>query len=316
MTGTDSITIMRSKWRRLAKTIHADGTIQGYDDAKTFDLIEVPVGDLAALRRLLQRLEHRPDCTVVRGAIADQDRTRHVRRLKRLNGGDLPTLIEVPRLWVALDFDTLPRPDWMDPSDLLGCACVAIRKLPVEFHNTTFLVQATASHGLKPGINIRLWAWLDRPVSGTELKYWLRDAPVDDSLFVTNQVTYTAAPVFLPGSYDPLQRRLDIIHGCDAVPVSEASQLNPPPPPRRYTRQFHHNEPERERSIAGLIRIVDTARAGNRNKALYWAACRLDENIDSKAAQSLINAAVRAGLSEAEAIATVRSALRQGGDHG
>jgi hypothetical protein len=170
---SETITILRAHGRRLAKLIRADGSIEDYDSARTFDLFEVQVADLVSLQRLLERLERRQDCCVVRGAIADSARVKGVRRLLYTDPetGDEPTLHEVPRRWVALDFDHLLRPDWIAPADLLGCACVAIRTLPGEFQNAAFVVQATASHGLKPGIRLRLWCWLTRPVSGAELKY-------------------------------------------------------------------------------------------------------------------------------------------------
>jgi hypothetical protein len=45
MSTRDSITIVRANRRRLAKKIHR-GTIAGYDQVKTADLIEKPIADL------------------------------------------------------------------------------------------------------------------------------------------------------------------------------------------------------------------------------------------------------------------------------
>jgi hypothetical protein len=316
MTAAETVTILRTRGRCLAKTIAANGTITGYDEVKTVDIFEQPIADLEALRRLLRKLEQRWDCCIVRGKAADPERCRGVRRLLYADRetGDLPTLVEVPRRWVALDFDNLDRPDWIEPTDLLGCAVVAIRTLPASFQQARFIVQATASHGLKPGIRLRLWAWLARPVTGSELKYWLRAAPVDKAVFGPAQVIYTARPRFLAGALDPLSSRLDIIPGREAVSVPRAKRLKPPERPTKPTEAAaNHN-------IAGLIRTVENAtKEDNRNKALYWAACRVAESPDidrAAAAADLEQAAIRAGLSAKEAAATVRSGLRhQGGAH-
>jgi hypothetical protein len=49
---------------------------------------------------------------------------------------------------------------------------------------------------------------------------------------------------------------------------------------------------------------------GNRNAALYWAACRAGERGDEGVLQELVSAAVAAGLDEAEARRTAASAVR------
>jgi hypothetical protein len=79
---SDTLTVIRTRGRRLAKLVRADGKVEGYDDAKHFDLFTVPAPDLAAFHRLLRHLLQRPDCAGVRGAFADPDRVRHVRRLQ------------------------------------------------------------------------------------------------------------------------------------------------------------------------------------------------------------------------------------------
>jgi hypothetical protein len=305
----DSLTILRAHRRRLAKVIHPDGTVTDYDQVKTVDLIEQPITDLEALRLLLMQLVQLSDRCVVRGKPAHPERCKGVRRLLYADGDDAPTLVEVPRSWVAFDFDGLPRPDWIEPTDLLGCACVAIRKLPIEFHQAQFIVQATARHGIIPGLRLRLWAWLSRPVIRDELKYWLRNAPVDRSVFGPAQIIYTAAPVFLPGAADPLPNRIDVIPGDETVTVPSPKLLKPPSPPSRCTDREPHS------NISGLIALVETARIGNRSNLLYWAVRRVAENpaVDrAAAAAELEAAAISTGLSAQEAAATVRSGLRGG----
>jgi hypothetical protein len=67
--------------------------------------------------------------------------------------------------------------------------------------------------------------------------------------------------------------------------------------------------------LAGLVRTVETAPQGQRNDALYWAACRAAELEDTGqvvVTAALVAAALTAGLSEREARRTIASALGGG----
>ncbi|MEU3184847.1 bifunctional DNA primase/polymerase [Streptomyces sp. NPDC006923] len=62
---------------------------------------------------------------------------------------------------------------------------------------------------------------------------------------------------------------------------------------------------------SGLVRFVLAAREGQRNTRLFWAACRAYEHGFGEAlAEALVDAAVRTGLDEHEARATIASAAR------
>jgi hypothetical protein len=64
-------------------------------------------------------------------------------------------------------------------------------------------------------------------------------------------------------------------------------------------------------SASGLVRKVAEAQEGNRNRALFWAACRAGEDgILDRIEDQLINAAITAGESETKARRTVASARR------
>lgn len=71
-----------------------------------------------------------------------------------------------------------------------------------------------------------------------------------------------------------------------------------------------------ERQIAGLVRTAAEAPQGERNRVLFWAACRLGaaarEGILSEAAASTLarEAGLAAGLSPREVSLTVASAIR------
>lgn len=71
-----------------------------------------------------------------------------------------------------------------------------------------------------------------------------------------------------------------------------------------------------DKAIAGIMRHVAGAREGERNRSLYWAACRLADRVTAgqlgqgEAAALLIHAAAAAGLPEVESRRTIASALK------
>jgi hypothetical protein len=135
-------------------------------------------------------------------------------------------------------------------------------------------------------------------------------------VFGAAQVIYTAAPIFLPGAFDPLPTRIAVIPGAEAVIVPTLDRFQPPPRPIALN---HSGEDDLNgRAIEGLIRSVAQAGRGNRNSMLYWATrCMARkvalQTIDRDTARArLEEAAQAAGLPLNEAAATVRSGLRHG----
>ena len=179
-----------------------------------------------------------------------------------------------PRRWAAFDFDDVARPAHVDVTDIAACGEVAVRLLPKPFHAAACVIQATSGHAIKPGIRLRLWHWFDRSVSGAELKYWLRDAPVDPAAFRPAQLIYVAAPLFAAGARDPLPSRLTWRPGLSSVRY------------RRPARFSHRHGPRRQpmrspvagsagsgnyaatRLIRALVRI-GRAPPGQRNPTLF-----------------------------------------------
>lgn len=97
--------------------------------------------------------------------------------------------------------------------------------------------------------------------------------------------------------------------------------LTPAPCPRALLRLL--TPPERGRHAGpgghrgrpaqghGLVQFVLAAHAGQRNTRLFWAACRAYEHgFGDSLAETLVDAAVRTGLTEREARATIASASR------
>ncbi|MEU0625919.1 bifunctional DNA primase/polymerase [Streptomyces sp. NPDC005989] len=110
-----------------------------------------------------------------------------------------------------------------------------------------------------------------------------------------------------PGSVTP-HGRYRLAPGTAGLPPAPCPRallrLLMPPARRRTGAQ----SPDRGR---GLVRFVLAAREGQRNTRLFWAACRAYEHGYGDAlADALIHAAVRTGLTEREARATIESAAR------
>jgi hypothetical protein len=275
----DAITVLRARGRRLAKVLGRDGpegagfaVISDYDSAKHFDLTEIPVDGLDHLEEDLRRLLNQPDRCIVRGRIADPGRVTGVRRLLYPDGLDPASLAEVPRRWLALDIDGLARPAHIAAADLVACAGIAIAALPGEFHATRCLVQATAGHGIKPGIRLRLWYWLDRPVGTAELKRWLPAGVVDHTVFSAAQITYTARPLIQDGARDPLAVRLvRLPQGTACVMVPTIPEAEPPPQPspvRPATGLSRYGEA----ALDNAWRSIASAREGDRDRAIRGAS--------------------------------------------
>jgi hypothetical protein len=89
--------------------------------------------------------------------------------------------------------------------------------VPEPFADASCWWQATGSAGVKPGIRVRLWFWLSRPVSDAEAKGWLRGCPLDRSLYTPVALHYVAAPILEAGAHDPVGRRHGVRRGLGDV---------------------------------------------------------------------------------------------------
>ncbi len=97
----------------------------------------------------------------------------------------------------------------------------------------------------------------------------------------------------------------------DATPVDAATLrqfLDPRPAPPPHPPTHGRRDIDADRIAAWLATRVE----GERNRALYWAACRLAENgvSDDRARDVLGPAAEHAGLPGPEVLTTIRSAYR------
>ena len=305
----------------LAKRWHADGTATPYGNAFLYNLHPWPVANLAGLFHVLREMLALPRHCILRGEPVTGATMEKVRRLLHPDPetGDRATLRETSRRWVAVDLDSVPLPEGTDPRDLAACARAVRRYLPHAFRDAAAIVQATASHGIKPGARLRWWAWLSRPVTGAELENWFRGCPVDFATFRTVQPHYTSAPLFAPGASDPLPERLALVPGArDVVPVPPAAMLRPvrfawPAQPRRASNGDGAGR------FAALVRTVRESAEGERHYRLFWAACRAGEMVAAgaigaeRAAAELARAAMEGGGRDVKnAEATARDGIKRG----
>ena len=315
-----ALTIIEAHGATLAKRWQPDGTCRPYDNARHVTLHAEPVAHLAALADLLRHLAPLSRCCIVRGEPIDPARVARVRRLLHPDAetGELPTLREVPRRWVAVDVDGVPVPAGTDLHDLAACARAVVPRMPHAFRDVAGIVTATASHGIKPGVRLRLWYWLSRPTYGAELVQWFEGCPIDPATFRTVQPNYTAAPIFPAGTADSLPSRLAMLPGAHAVAkVPAASLLRPVRVVRAAPASAGGDASGR---FAALVRTVRNAPEGERHPLLFWAACRAGEMIregarigEEAAAVALASAAMEAGGKDRKnAEATARDGINRG----
>ena len=314
-----ALTIIEAHGATLAKRWQPDGTCRAYDNARLVTLHPEPVADLAALAALLKQLAPMSRRCIVRGEPIDPARVVRVRRLLHSDPEtcEPATLREVPRRWASVDVDSLPVPSGTDLHDLAACARVVVAHLPHAFRDVAGIVTATAGHGIKPGVRLRLWYWLSRPTTGAELRRWFEGCPVDIATFHTVQPNYTAAPIFAGSMPDPLPLRLAMIPGAHGVARVPAPSLLRPVRIIRAAPAGSAGHPSER--FAGLLRTVRNAPEGSRHQTLFWAACRAGELVaaggmgEGAAAAALARAAMDGGgKDERNAEATARGGIARG----
>ena len=278
---TDHITIMQARGdKRLAKLHRADGTTAAYDEAWTYDAQVVPVAGLLDLFHLLQWLLPRPNRCVVRGEPVGE--LRGIRRLvHHCKKTDMPpTLQDVPRRWLAVDWDGLDRPANVSAHDLEACGDAALNTMPEVFRQAGCIIQASASHGIKDGLRLRGWFWCDRPMTTRELMRWLAGTPCDPSVWRPVQPIYTARPMFGPGRAEHLPQRIHMMAGSPEEPwlvCPSAEELaDPPAKPPTEPMKVARGEQAEAYAYASLVSAANAiigAKEGTRHDTII-AECR------------------------------------------
>ena len=172
-----------------------------------FAIKEHPVSDLESLAAVLKGLEYEPTKTVIRGTFCGSDAI-HVRRIKENFGPK-------PRQWCMIDIDSLPWDG--DLEDQKAMIAYASSQLPAEFRSADCWYHFSSSMGIKSGIRVHLWYWLERPCSDDEMKAWLAGCPVDMGLFNPVQIHLTANPHFIDGAVDPYPNRSGLYEAGNGV---------------------------------------------------------------------------------------------------
>jgi hypothetical protein len=211
-TEHDTITVLTASspatktHRRLA-----DGwNTQGFTLGTLFAWREEPAGDIYDLARVIAQLA--PKDLIIRGRIHDDKRDAHRLPRRLVNfGGTHAGGGTTPCRWAMIDLDCVEVPEHFDIATegediaewLIG------EYLPEQFRDVTCYWQLSSSAGIKPGVSVHLFFWLDRAITGSDMKTYLKaHAPrVDLSLFGDVQVHYVAAPIFADGCVDPVQNR-------------------------------------------------------------------------------------------------------------
>jgi len=197
----------------LTKTFSGpDLKVRPFKIDKDFTVSEEPVSDLQSLAELLLRLESEPTQTIIRGSLIE-GKTNIVPRNKE-------TFAATARQWCMIDIDSLEWED--DIHDQEAMLSYAHQQLPIEFQSVDCHYHFSSSIGIKPGIRVHLWFWLDRPCSDDEMKAWLSSCPVDLRLFNPIQVHLTANPCFIDGAVDPYPNRSGLFEagsGTSTVPI-------------------------------------------------------------------------------------------------
>ncbi|MDC0913611.1 hypothetical protein OAQ47_06780, partial [Paracoccaceae bacterium] len=210
----DNLTLITSTTRTsLVKTFSGSGLEeQPFVIGKNFNVSEEPVSDLQSLSKILQRLEYDPTQTIIRGSLIE-GKTNLVPRNKE-------TFTSTPRQWCMIDIDSLAWDG--DINDQQAMLSHANQQLPAEFQSVDCWYHFSSSMGIKAGIRVHLWFWLDRPCSDDEMKAWLSGCPVDLRLFNPIQIHLTANPRFIDGAVDPYPNRSGLFEagsGLSSVPV-------------------------------------------------------------------------------------------------
>jgi hypothetical protein len=270
--STDTIEVLYSNGPRLCKSWRLDGSIQPYQGARNFRREPVKIDGISDLYALIQRVEQIPTACIIRGqyrgdqqaALATaklfewEDRSDATRLSGRPDSGFVFRRIiyfaDQPLHTVMFDIEDT-QTDINPMTDPEGACHEWIRaKLPVEFHEVSFVWELSNSfgHPTKPGLRAHIWFWLSTPRTSATLKAWAKRAelPVDHSVFNPVQIHYTAAPYFEPGVRDPVPLRSgfyqsinvdDVVIEIEDAPAERAPTMHDIPARTEITKaQLQH----------------------------------------------------------------------------
>lgn len=230
----DTLTVLRSAGPRLAKRWRADGTIEGYEDARQVRVSSLEVRDIATLSAALRSLEDDPRACVVRGRYVGDEAARPLveaelaRDARRGKSPERPRkgytlrraslFTDAPSHVLIIDVDGY-KPALHDPVTAAAEAVeeYILEHLPACFHGASYHWQlsGSAGHARHAGVlKAHVAFWLSQPLTGDVLAAWVDHeglaSVIDRACLRVVQPIYTAAPAFDEGVADPVRAA-----GCD-----------------------------------------------------------------------------------------------------
>lgn len=245
--ANDSITILRSRGPKFAKTILSLDELKGYDNALWVQVEERRVNSIRELHDLLSEIEADPLRCVIRGRLRsdweeiqsrnlpkwDEERRKGAEARAAKEGGSvqykelvrpgpgwvlrrLDLFEDIPHHWVMLDSDEF-RPTADPIIEPCEAAKEFVCRLSPEFQGASFHLQLSNSAGLPGSAGIfkaHLWFWLENKATSAQLRAWAEETwpekserPFDIALLQPIQIHYTSAPILAKGVALPIAQR-------------------------------------------------------------------------------------------------------------
>lgn len=220
--------LLSATMARCTKIFRPDGNggvaVDSYDFGYMWYPTVLAVPHLQGLHEALTALSGARSRCVIRGSLREGIDSEF--GVPRLSTGSRATFEDSPRHWVAVDVDGYD-----------GSLSDFMRRFTEQyplFAGCGHVVQRTSSFGMRPGLSVRLWYYLNLPAS---TMFWrqffsgpaVRGLGIDNSIYKVVHIHYTAAPIFLDGVPDPCAERVTFVPGVydeiDLLAFPDAQRL-------------------------------------------------------------------------------------------
>lgn len=303
-TSSDTPAKLATKTHRLIRDERgAHWDTRPYDNGYLWTAEELPVSSLETLAQAVDSIRKRPHTCIVRGKARVLGEPRRRTKDPRPDQPD-PTFESVPHQWIMFDVDG--HNIGVDQAEQPQEAVRQLRaSLPSPWNTAACYWQASASAGIKSGVRVHLWYWLNRPISDVEAKriaVGLKVAyNVDAGLYHAVQPHYCADPIFV-GVEDPMKERAGTLEGSSEVVVP----LNVP-----TVKQWQ----AAEKQLSEMCRFLSKVVEGERAMRVFGAAKDLGRTnclSDAIISSQLEAVAIARDLPPDEARGHIRSGLAAG----
>jgi len=218
------ITVLTSLDHPLNKrfSLDGDGKVKklSYQNALRYNAQTIGISSIDDIARIIEAYSTENRHILIRGL--PSGRLESIRRLEK-NFPEHPD--GTP--WAMLDFDNVAIPDGIDPLSVDAIEWV-ITKLPTEFHNASYYFQHSASAGipdgngvpLKTGLNVHLFFWFDRRISGDILSAYVNKHCIETGFYTIG--ANKGGVVQLTPGVDPAPIRSSVQPHFIAAPTVDA----------------------------------------------------------------------------------------------